>query len=1107
MLQTICLEKDKIQAFCNQNNIEFCDYIKASVLQTYLRFTREFYDYFEENTDMQVLDYIKESVDVYKTIELPFACKVSGDGKCLSIEFKESDLDEVFKESLIRCSKCVVSEMLEKKRIYDVKLVSLEEEKEIYRVSTGEELNCDKTKTWIDFLVEYAKKQPDNTAVVDVEGAITYRELDELSNIIANYLVKQNVKANEFVALQCKRRKEFLIAAAGVNKAGAAYAPVDFEYPQKIREYILENSEAKLVLDDDAIKQILSEYAHFKDKEINEAKPDNLAYMIYTSGTTGNPKGVMIRHKSITCFGAWTIPHMGLDSSKRNLVHASFSFDASVMDFLAPLMAGGAVHIADEKTRMNLKATADYIRENGITGMVMCYSLARELLSRHDINPDYVVIGGEPFVPFRKVPYRLVNAYGPTEFTVLCTTHEVMQDKDYMPPIGGPAPGTIGVVTDCFMKPVPLGVPGELCLSGDQIAKGYCNNEAATKRGFVTLENGLECYRSGDLVKYNEDGELEFLGRIDRQVKHRGFRIEPAQIENRVLQYEDILECAVAVKKINNIKRLCLYYVAPLGINLEKLKDFLATELADYMMPEAYMAVDDLPKTRNGKADYASLPEICMENVQSEYVAPQSPLEKLICRTVSKVLNIEKIGMNDDIMQYGVDSLTCMELIQELDLPLLEISDIYDSHSVKDIIKTYKEKIGQIGKEAKVENAEELEYPLLGAQVHFYRIHEKFPHNTSCNIHCLYKMGNTVKPEKLALALDKVVKAHKAFGNRFFKKNGNVYQTYESDYIKKTEIENISEAELESMLDKLVEPYDIFGEPLYRIRIFITELHTYLFGDFHHLIFDGYSVEVFWRDVISAYNGLDVKQDEYYKYLYNKQLTAELRKNEEIKINKACIMPFDFKERRYVPYKEREDVFEISIGMNNETIEKLCRKYEVSANAFFMGCYLLAMYKEIGEKHLTVSWIYNGRDMSFAENCVGLMINLLFINCEMNEEMSFEEYFRQVKNEVQSSLSGSTNNGYAFRNLLEEPVACFQYRDMMSEKTNEYVCEMIELPNPMFEPGFFWEFEVVNNVSDISVCCVYNNYYYEKETARRFVHQFEKVVTKVAEGTGLIKDV
>ena len=223
-------------------------------------------------------------------------------------------------------------------------------------------------------------------------------------------------------------------------------------------------------------------------------------------------------------------------------------------------------------------------------------------------------------------------------------------------------------------------------------------------------------------------------------------------------------------------------------------------------------------------------------------------------------------------------------------------------------------------------------------------------------------------------------------------------------------------------------------------------------------------------------------------------------------INENCIMPFDYQEANCVKTEDREDAFQFILPLKNDKLEELCSRYNVSPMHCY-GMYLLTMYKQTNKKRLCVSWIYNGRDLSFTEDCIGLMINLLFVNCQIDEEQSIYQFLKDVKMNIDQSLSDSFYNGYALRDLLEDPICCFQYQELMQDDSNELFKERIELPNPLFKPAYFWEFEVKNDGSDISAACLFNSDYYKKSTALNFLKEFENIIVKFADGIGWVKDV
>ena len=409
----------------------------------------------------------------------------------------------------------------------------MESAMEIAELSHGREIRYDKTKTFVDLFVHQAYIRPEHEAAADSRGMYTYAELDRISDRLAAALCAKGVAAGDFVAIQMPRVKEFLIAVLGVMKAGAAYIPVDPEYPEERIQYMLEDSAARVTLTPDSMAGLL-ETAGEDYYPVNRTHPEGLAYMIYTSGSTGKPKGVMQSHRSLAAFLAWRRELLQIDENSRHAQHASFSFDASLDDLLCPLAFGGSVHILGDELRKDLAGMSRYFREQNITGLTMSTQIGMALIDQFpNLQLRFLMMGGEKMLPFRKTSIRVINGYGPTEFTVCSSYHEVDQEKDRNIPIGRPVPNTWSLICDEAGRLLPRGLAGERCLAGPQIAEGYWKREDLTKEKFapipeISLLTGgrTRVYRTGDLARYNEAGELEYLGRIDDQVKLRGFRIE-----------------------------------------------------------------------------------------------------------------------------------------------------------------------------------------------------------------------------------------------------------------------------------------------------------------------------------------------------------------------------------------------------------------------------------------------------------------------------------------------------------------------------------------------------------------------------------------------------
>ena len=410
--------------------------------------------------------------------------------------------------------------------------------------------------------------------------------------------------------------------------------------------------------------------------------------MIYTSGSTGRPKGVSVPHRALRNLIALVIRDYALGPGVRVAAHSSFSFDASVMDIYPTLAAGGELHILEEAIRKDLPAIRDYLVRNRIQGMVLSTQIGMALLNAWPELPlEWIALGGEKLLPVAKTKAKLFNCYGPTEFCVESSNHVVAAEKDGGDiPIGRAVANTWSFIVDRAGQALPPGVPGEIALAGPQLADGYWRQPEKTARAFIATPDPLRratgcdrMYLTGDLGRYNADGEIEYLGRIDTQVKLRGFRIEIGEIESVAKSFPGVGAVAVEVREVGGAKHLVLYYenadaherVPPEAA--EGLREFLASRLTAYMVPDYFVAMESLPVTPNGKIDRKALPSPRTGGAAREYVEPAEGAEKLIAEAWGKVLKHERYGATDDFFDVGGTSISAIEAVIELQKAGLDV--------------------------------------------------------------------------------------------------------------------------------------------------------------------------------------------------------------------------------------------------------------------------------------------------------------------------------------------------------------------------------------------------------------------------------------------------
>lgn len=537
-------------------------------------------------------------------------------------------------------------------------------------------------KTFVDLFRETVAKYPDRPAVRDEFGELTYKELDRMSDYVAQKLTEKGFGKEKVAGILCGRTKDFTVGYIGAMKAGGAYVPLDPEYPQSRIEYMLKDSGAENLIVVSKYRELVGFYdknviclddvakesENFKlSAELTPPAPENLAYMIYTSGSTGKPKGVMLEHRNLINL----IEHI---TSTRKLTaddvvseFASFCFDASVFDLFAPLTVGAVLYIFPENIRKDAVAVCKCIKDEKLTTVTFPTQMGELVAELLDDAPNlrFATLGGEKFKYYRNRTYQMVNGYGPTENTVSST--EFFVDKQYDNiPIGKSQLNVRSYILDKELNRLPVGASGELCHAGRQISRGYHNLPEKTAAVFVenpysVCNDDKRLYRTGDMVRMKGDGNIEYIGRIDSQVKIRGYRIELGEIEGAMLKNELVKSSAVKVIEKGGNKYIAAYYTGE-SIPDEEFKKFLEPLIPDYMMPSFFVHIDSMPITPGGKIDKKVLPSPDVNIVGDNYEAPVTALQTELCKIFEKSLGIEGVGINDNFFDLGGSSLTASKV-------------------------------------------------------------------------------------------------------------------------------------------------------------------------------------------------------------------------------------------------------------------------------------------------------------------------------------------------------------------------------------------------------------------------------------------------------------
>ena len=765
-------------------------------------------------------------------------------------------------------------------------------------------------RTWSGADVEYpqiplhelveaqARRTPDAVAVVSADERLTYGELNVRANQLARHLQALGVERDSLVAISLERSLDLIVGLLGILKAGGAYLPLDPELPRERVEFMLTDSRATLLVSSEPMLGCLPQFEGRTiclDRDRSEialrdtsdlsvpVDPDDLAYVIYTSGSTGRPKGVLNTHRGIVNRLLSMQDTYRLDESDRLMQKTQISFDVSVREVFWPLLHGASLVVAAPGEHGNPAYLADLIEREQISTLHFVPSMLQLFLEETD--PERcrslrcVLSGGEALPAdlvsrfFERFDCELHNLYGPTEAAVSVTTWRC-EDGYESPivPIGRPVPNTQISVLDSRLEPVPVGVWGELYIGGVQVARGYHDRPELTAERF--LENpfgGGRRYRTGDLGRWTPDGVLEFRGRIDDQVKVRGFRVELGEIEVILREHEAVAKSAVvAVGAAGGLTDLAAYVVLEQdrpddGLCAPELLSFLKGKLPGYMVPSTIAVLDELPLMPNGKLDRSALPDPDRDLAEQEYAEPETESERVLAKLWCELLGTDRVGRNDNFFALGGHSLLAARLVSrvsrqlEVDVPLRAFLQ--------------EPTIAALGREIRTDRREhEPRLPPLVAhrsvrecsfaQERFWFVDQVMGGSAAYNIPAGIRLRGDLDVQLLERALSQIVRRHEILRTSFTVEDGRPVQVIEPAgpvSLALTDLTAVGPEEREGTARRLVDdetqrPFELTRSPLFRAHLLrLDERDHILHVVFHHLVFDGYSKLVFHHELGELY--------------------------------------------------------------------------------------------------------------------------------------------------------------------------------------------------------------------------------------------------------------
>lgn len=998
--------------------------IKADIMFVYQASIFDCKSLAGEKTDMQVLslDTAKAPITVnilLRNNKIVFKCEYRSD---------MYELGTIV--GMAQCFSTVSKEFLSKKYLKEVSLLSEESER---LLDTFNNTQSEYEKTDIVTLFRrQAEQHPDKTAVVYLDKNYTYKEVDEISERVGAYIKSLGIGRENVVSVLIPRCEYMTIVSLGVLKSGAGYQPLDPSYPQERLEFMMNDADAKLLVSSGDLLDLVPNYKgkvlFIEDipslpdcSKIEEnPNPEDLFIMLYTSGSTGTPKGCMLEHRNLVSFCNFYRKYYNLTTDSKVAAYASYGFDANMMDMYPALTTGATVHIIDESIRLDLLALDKYFSENGITHSFMTTQVGRQFaLETKCKSLQHLSVGGEKLVPVRPDgELNFYNIYGPTECTIIITAFKVNKDYDRVP-IGKALSNVKLYVVDKYGRRLPPCFPGELWVAGHSVSRGYLNRPEQNEKVFIknpfTDEKGYErVYRTGDVVRYLPDGNIDFIGRNDGQVKIRGFRIELPEVEGIIREFPDIKDATVAAfDEAGGGKFVAAYIVSDKKIDINKLNEFILENKPPYMVPAVTMQIDKIPLNQNQKVNKKALP---VPKKQAEDVQlPENDVQQRIFDCISEVIGSESFGITTDIFDAGVTSIGAIKLnvmlSKEFDT-VIKINDLKENNTILKLEKFL----------SNAEKSEEYDiladYPITQTQNGIFVECVANPNSTIYNIPYLFKLSDKVDTEKLKTAVEKTIDAHPYLKTKLFLNDDGDIRAKRND----SDLPIVEVVECGELPDAshLVLPYEILDNNLYRAKIYKTNERNYLSLDFHHIICDGTSEAVIIEDINHFYDG-KVVETELYTGFEAALDEEKARKTDAYKKAKEYYdSVFSGCDTDFLPTKDKSEDkpsvgrHEVECDVSVDSVKKYCDNNNITLNAFFNGAFGFVLSKYNYKDEALYTTIYNGRGDSRLSRSVTMLVKTLPVHCNTDSERKIVDLLSDTKNQIMHSMS---NDIYSFAEI------------------------------------------------------------------------------------------
>ena len=1099
------------------------------------------------------MEGVHEKVQIEESkYQIGFAFDKCKESFSCTVSFHEEQYSRQFMETLLQIFICYLEQVSDNTSIMlkDVEYVSKEEKEKIVEEFNHTFGDRDRKETLQYFLEDMEKKMQTQDALVFQKKTMSYSRLNERANQFAWRLRESGVKRDTLVGIMLERSMEMVVAMLAVLKAGGAFLPIDEKLPYNRISYMLSDSETKLLITDKALPEEIefegkcfdvldeSTYTGKTDNPEFDYESQDLVYVMYTSGTTGKPKAVMIEQHNIVNFIHGMSQKLLIEEQASILNITTISFDIFMLEIFWALAKGLRVVICSTKEQDNLEMVSDLIADNHISMIQTTPSRLKYMLNEPKLGQaikelSFILAGGESFPEtlaealLTNTNARVFNMYGPTETTIWSCMKEITSKASIT--IGKPILNTRVYILDENKKVLPIGVSGEIFISGEGVARGYMKNERLTQERFVPdpFRKEYRMYRTGDQGAWTSEGEIWFEGRSDNQIKLGGYRIELGEIESLCEKLPYIKQAVALVEKDKSSEPIIAVYLeAEHKDDIEKVKAFLLEQLPYYMLPKKYSFVSKMPIGIGGKINRTLLSNAEMEDVIHKPAKDQTDVKLLAMW--KEILQVNEVGMEDSFFELGGHSLKVIKLINQVYEEFhvnLQYREVFQNPTpellalfIKKSVQEKKERIQPVPR-SECFAVNRLQMRML---VLWYMAKDEIQYN----IPIAFQVSRALDRERLDQAFQKVLEKYEILRTGFLLDGKVPMQKIYSHVDAGISYRQVEADRLQEEAVRLIQPFDLTVPPLFRVGVLQYEKgKQVILFDFHHIVCDGISASVIIKDFIQYYNGQAMAESQltyqdFSVWYENKVESMETAENDWIKQFEGTVPRLSFLSdgRRQTDRKQKGKQYEFSISF--EQIREIMQKtaaYQATEYICFLAAFHILLSKYAEQEDIIVGIPVTLNESEELKNVPGMYVNTVPVWSRIEPEDTIQEVINKVKEAFFASMDNKyipfdelVKRSHADRGNRRNPLfdIMFSYQE-----NDEYdaVLQNTEMKRYLLQSNvakFDLSFQAVRFPEEVSICIEYDTSLFEEGMIERFACYYQNVLHCVMEnGQSKVKEI